>query len=325
MAITSFRRCSIFAFGLWLCWGSFVFSALAQSAATLPPDEIVGTTPYDDTIKKLTQKSVPKVMNGDKAAEGAYPWQVALIMSPVNDPLKGFFCSGSIYSDTWIVTAAHCMFTKVPPDAPNGKLTVLLPDQMRVIYGVNTLEADLPQQKVRKVVVHDRFNTRTFDNDIALIQLTSPVASGSQATPVRLASLDQEGNILRPGAQLAITGWGATSPAGEHARLPVRQLQDGMVQFVQPKICSNYLDGSTITANMICTYSMYVDGCSGDSGGPVVPYRSGSDAKLVGIFSGSWVGACNNRAYQRHTRVATFVAWIEKCSTTPDNCLAWKP
>lgn len=68
MAITSFWRCSIFAFGLWSWWGSFALSALAQGAATLPPDEIVGTTPYDDTISKLTQKSVPKVFNGDKAA-----------------------------------------------------------------------------------------------------------------------------------------------------------------------------------------------------------------------------------------------------------------
>ena len=237
MAITSFRRCSIFAFGLWLWWGSFVLSALAQSAATLPPDEIVGTTPYDDTINKLTQKSVPKIFNGDKAPEGAYPWQVALIVSPVNDPLKGFFCSGSIYSDTWIVTAAHCMVRKVPPDAPNGKLTVLLPDQMRVVYGVNKLEADLPQQKVRKVVVHDRFNTRTFDNDIALIQLASPVTPGRQAMPVRIASLDQEADILRPNARLAVTGWGTTSPAGEQARLPVRQLRDGMVQFVPPDTC----------------------------------------------------------------------------------------
>ena len=56
-------------------------------------------------------------------------------------------------------------------------------------------------------------------------------------------------------------------------------------------------------------------------------FRTGRslDAKLVGIVSGNWVGACGNNDYQRHTRVATFVAWIEKCSTTPDSCPTWKP
>ena len=326
MATPSFRRPRALAIGVCLTLVTAPATSVAEEAVkTTTASGFVGTTPYDDTLNKLSAKVTPKIFNGDTAADGAYPWQVALIVSPVDDPLRGFFCSGAIYSNSWVVTAAHCMVRKETPSLPGGKLLALTPDQVRIVYGVNALQANLPQQKVARIVMHDGFSWQTFDNDIALIQLVNPIAPSPLAKPIPVLSGAEEADVLKAGAQLAVTGWGATSPAGEHAGLAVRQLRDGMVRFVPRDTCVKSLSGSTITANMICTFSKFVDVCSGDSGGPIVPYRSGADAKLVGIVSGNWVGDCGNNDFQRHTRVVSFAAWIQKCSAAPETCGTWKP
>ena len=47
-----------------------------------------------------------KIINGQLATVGQFPWQVAIIST-------GFFkngvCGGSLISDVWILTAAHCL------------------------------------------------------------------------------------------------------------------------------------------------------------------------------------------------------------------------
>ena len=45
----------------------------------------------------------PRIINGEQAAEGQFPWQVGL---NVND---FWFCGGSIISEEWILTAGHCV------------------------------------------------------------------------------------------------------------------------------------------------------------------------------------------------------------------------
>ena len=47
-----------------------------------------------------------RIVGGVESAEGAWPWQVALL-------LKGeHLCGGSLVAPRWIVSAAHCFIGK---------------------------------------------------------------------------------------------------------------------------------------------------------------------------------------------------------------------
>ena len=47
--------------------------------------------------------SLDKIVGGDEAAENQFPWIVALFVD------DAWFCGGSLISENWVMTAAHCV------------------------------------------------------------------------------------------------------------------------------------------------------------------------------------------------------------------------
>ena len=54
---------------------------------------------------------VSYIIGGRYAKDGEVPWQVSLWRVINKDD---FYCGGSILSDQWILTAAHCIYKKEP-------------------------------------------------------------------------------------------------------------------------------------------------------------------------------------------------------------------
>nr|ABU50818.1 Ale o 3 allergen precursor [Aleuroglyphus ovatus] len=219
------------------------------------------------------------IVGGTNAASGAAPHQVSLQRS-------SHFCGGSIISDRWILTAAHCV-------------SGLSASQLNIRYNTLTHNSGGSVVKASKIIPHTSYSSSTIDYDIALIQTSTPLTLGSaNAQKIALPAQDSD-----PSGNVVITGWGTTSEGGS---LPSR-LQTVTVPVVARATCNSAYGGS-ITARMFCAGVLNVggkDACQGDSGGPVVD----SAGKLVGAVS--WGRGCARPQYPGvYTRVGLFRTWI---------------
>jgi secreted trypsin-like serine protease len=165
--------------------------------------------------------------------------------------------------------------------------------------------------QVDEVVVHDDYNPKTFENDIALIKIDGGLPKG-KIIPLADAALK-----LTPGQELQVTGWGTTKEVG--GQMPTHLLK-ATVPYVDNDICNkpDSYNGS-ILPGMMCAGKEGggVDSCQGDSGGPLVsppvspPLHIPGDAVLVGVVSHG-EGCARKLKYGVYTRVSTYRPWIQK-------------
>lgn len=226
-----------------------------------------------------------KIVNGQNAASGSWPWQVSLQDS------RGFhFCGGSLISQNWVVTAAHCGVS-----ARNHR--VILGE-----YDRQSGAEPIQVKTISRVISHPYYNSRNFNNDITLLKLSSPVQSTARVAPVCLAT---SSTSVPSGTMCVTTGWGRTGSTSSP-----RYLQQTALPLLSPAQCKQYWGYNRITDAMICAGASGVSSCQGDSGGPLVCERSGA-WHLVGIVS--WgTSNCNVRAPAVYARVSYLRNWIDQ-------------
>lgn len=289
--------------GLCLAAGGSVAQQGGRNVA-LDDQPFIGSAPYRDAVARYLKMEKPKIVGGQLAAVGAYPWQVSLGVSWISNPYRGHFCGGSVYSETWIVTAAHCLVDTQPKD-------------ILVTAGTNVLGLGGSRHNVKRVIVKRDYVPSTHDNDIALIELVEPLEFSSKVQPVALLSAQEESQLLMKDAPLVVVGWGATEQGGK----TVRDLRFVQVPFVERSSCNRPLayDGQ-ITENMICAgvTAGGVDSCQGDSGGPLTIATSTSP-RLAGVVS--WGEGCAkpNRVGV-YARVSNYASWVQSCVSSPKTC-----
>uniref|UniRef100_W5MA83 Transmembrane serine protease 7 n=1 Tax=Lepisosteus oculatus TaxID=7918 RepID=W5MA83_LEPOC len=162
--------------------------------------------------------------------------------------------------------------------------------------------------EIRRIVVHEYYNARNFDYDIALLQLKStwPVSLASHIQPICLPSSSQ---AVLAGQACWVTGWGSKSEGGcELASV----LQEATVKLIGHNTCNKLYDDA-VTPRMLCAGNLHggVDACQGDSGGPLVCLEKGRKWFLAGIVS--WGEGCARRNRPGvYTQVVKFSDWIRK-------------
>lgn len=71
---------------------------------------------------------------------------------------------------------------------------------------------DVQTRKIKRIISHPYFNDYTYDYDIAVVELQSPVTFSSVVQPICLPDATHNFPV---GKDLWVTGWGATVEGGE--------------------------------------------------------------------------------------------------------------
>ncbi|CAL4110551.1 unnamed protein product, partial [Meganyctiphanes norvegica] len=140
-----------------------------------------------------------RIANGNPTISGKYPWMVHLkFFSTFHD--KNLRCGGSLVSNRWVLTAAHC-FRYLEPH-----ITVY------VYIGYVNLKQHVPGVELfpitkEDIITHDGFSSTSLENDIALIRLPEDVKLNNVIQTICLATNGQ----IPFGGKAFAAGWGLLS------------------------------------------------------------------------------------------------------------------
>ncbi|XP_058818790.1 serine protease snake-like [Topomyia yanbarensis] len=246
--------------------------------------------------------SVSLIVGGEEAKEGEFPHQALLGWPMVDQPEKfSFRCGGSLISNRFVLTAAHC--------SRYGR-----PDIVRL--GENDLREEFDNQvdiDIEYFKRHPEYRFATSYHDIALIKLKQEVIFSQFILPACLWN-SFELNVT----SVIATGFGNTEfgDVEEHKSDTLRKVQ---LDLLDRDECSNQFIGLRnfdrgIADEQLCIGSKRggKDTCQGDSGGPVqvITEPKGCIYYVLGVTSaGSSCGTGRSPAV--YTRVSSYIDWIE--------------
>ncbi|XP_056880283.1 serine protease hepsin-like [Takifugu flavidus] len=239
-----------------------------------------------------------RIVGGVDARQGSWPWQVSLQYDGVHQ------CGGSIISNRWIVSAAHCFPKRY---SFLNRWSVLLGSISNKPVNANVAE-------VKTIVYHSSYlpfvdaNIDDNSRDIAVLALTQPLTFNEYIQPVCLPT---HGQRLIDGQMGTITGWGNVG----YFRHLADVLQEAHAPIISDAVCNapDYYDNQ-ITTTMFCAgYEKGgIDACQGDSGGPFVAedcLSKTSRYRLHGVVS--WgTGCAMAKKPGVYTKVSRFLPWI---------------
>uniref|UniRef100_A0A8C3LST5 Suppressor of tumorigenicity 14 protein homolog n=1 Tax=Chrysolophus pictus TaxID=9089 RepID=A0A8C3LST5_CHRPC len=236
-----------------------------------------------------------RIVGGQNSEMGEWPWQVSL-----HAKSQGHVCGASLISETWLVSAAHC-FLQIQgirySDVSLWTAYLGLTNQSK------RNDANVQTRQIKRIISHPYFNDYTYDYDIAVLELQSPVTFSSVVQPICLPDSTHNFPV---GKDLWVTGWGATVEGGSGSII----LQKAEIRIINQTICNQLLTDQ-LTQRMMCVGVLTggVDACQGDSGGPLVSVEDSGRMFLAGVVS--WGDGCAQRnkpgVYSRLTALRTWI------------------
>jgi len=251
---------------------------------------------------------LPQIIGGAPSAPQSYPWMVALMDSEFlsnSDPFLAQYCGGTLISQRWVLTTAHCLF--------DPSLTNLLePSQIKVLVGTNDLLSGEGQVlDVERVVPHPNFSSdlNTVEADLGLIELATPAS----ADPIPLNRL-ADNPLASEGSLAWITGWGSRAfDDGTPSDFPP-ELHEAQVPLLSVSSCQERYPstGLSILDSHLCAGFPEggVDTCIADSGGPIFLSDGEGEFLQLGITSAG--EGCAGTFPGVYTRISSYIQWIDE-------------
>ncbi|GJQ84301.1 hypothetical protein Trydic_g5239 [Trypoxylus dichotomus] len=203
-----------------------------------------------------------RIVGGETVTIEDHPYQVSVQL------LGSHWCGGSIISDRYIVSAAHCF------DWLTSWYSVRAGSSFQTSGG-EEIDAEV-------ITNHPSYDPNTFEYDISIVYLASSLTF---SPAVAIIPLPEQGLYVPEGTRAVVSGWGALTEGGASPT----QLQAVGVPIVSNERCGAFYAvlGWDVTPSMLC--AGYDEGgrdaCQGDSGGPLT-----IDGQLIGVVS--WGAGC---------------------------------
>jgi secreted trypsin-like serine protease len=226
-------------------------------------------------LGRFETENIKRIIGGEIIDITSVPYFVALEL------YNSQRCGGSIISNSWIITAAHCIHTKM--------------SDLRVRSGSSHRSSGGYIQKLEKVFIHPNYKAvrkDAADYDFALLKLKSPIIYDKTRQPIKLA----DSSMYEQGDEALVSGFGLTNNPKESNEV----LRAVVLEVTSDEGCINRFIPTT--PSMVCAKAPNKSACSGnmksvrrnielvtllytfagDSGGPLVSLKHGT---LLGVVS----------------------------------------
>jgi len=232
-----------------------------------------------------------KIVGGHEAQEHEWPWQVALFID------DAWFCGGAIISENYVLTAAHCA---------DGA------SYFDIMAGAHNVRASSEPHRVEITSyngwTHPQWNTQDLSNDLALIELPSPIDFNDYIKP---SCLPSTGDTADEDELVTCTGWGKPSDSAGGISPVLRMVED--LPIISNRACNDVY--GIVGSGVVCIDTTGGKGtCNGDSGGPLNMKAdvkaAGQQWKQVGIVSFGASAGCEVGYPAGFTRTEYYLDWI---------------